>query len=1278
MPSSGAFCATVFAPITFPPSNVLVFRQCSPEKLQLIAKGIVLDSNPDRIILKRVRLSGHPFKVNKRTAVVRYMFFNREWFKPVELYTHSGRHGRIKQPLGTHGLMKCVFDRPLSVQDSVLMNLYKRVFPKWTYNAETRGKQFCISDEADDTLEEEWSGKKDKKMETMQHARSRAIVLQDFESLLNDLNSRKDKFIGNNYVKCQGGSDNTFDNISFDLSGDKLTDSITTIFSDILISANNLIQTSQELFESISMYDEDNEGSSVLETIVEFLPFLQKLEQFVYTTSELTKNLLLQIHGFLTFGRNEIKNHRADQLPLTRMWRTLGDLLSTFAVLDALILSHPFLREHWAVLLRSVRLVQFNPAQFDLEGLSTGRLQHLNALIERLDLVLMNGKILTNTCIKLTRFDQLSSDRQFMERFRLAIMQMLTNWEKHINSSENAIPDKKRLICLLTLSKLFHHLLPERQKPDKKIISKLLGINKNLISFHLFADLLFIPFDFILKEILGASKVVDKKVSSTIQIAKGCQLNKLLENLYKYVQTVFIWEKKLNRLLKYILNIHLAEQKPISKANVRLIFVLIQFVKTISNTFTSNWNFIIEAINYGCVHLSASILSILQSIIQSNGESKQPFFANSILNSALSLSQPVGRKALIVAGVSLELANYQKTLRGNDVQIDETLKKLDILCNFGHVLSNSTDLSFLYWHRLSLMQAFCEDLIQEQITDFSNEDLPRTITDFFSAINECGRLIISVKHCDQQTFLQTFSNELFLIITNNFLSKLCTEIENDLRLSYHQQQSSSFEQLEKVFSTQNPLQQEEKPLNKLLLNLLQIPKIKLGNRIIVVFDYVTNYLSSTFYNFSVIALHDSEAYNRMRILAKHRYGLNLEDYQLPTRCVDQGLDLITLMSEEKMSKFLEDYCYDLDEQFFIERSSQSKQLAIVRVQQIVNSIKTHGIGILDPLINTSYKYMRSQFQLLSRCLSDEKLKSTLIREICFYRDSIDQLEQMYPMERAEKMTNSLKRYCHKIGGGPSLNIVERLRILIVRIGNMIGLLRMFRSGILETFAPNITFGFKHKESMSDLINNFDKNSIQNNCAKLCDKISSNITGYLTSNNDSIELLTSMFAKEFRGNNKFAHLRDFFILIPTLMIVQIEYISKCRARLSNKKMSLNEDLAVAGSFNEQFIFVEDGFSIGIAYVLTLLNQQFFFNSLNWFDSVFNKIHSEVIKCKNEQKLALKAKDESLARLLALKQSQLNEQLEEFKRLMYSLNSALTFLQANEVCDENIEETYLDDF
>ena len=30
--------------------------------------------------------------------------------------------------------MKCVFDGQIKSQDTIMMNLYKRVFPKWTYD----------------------------------------------------------------------------------------------------------------------------------------------------------------------------------------------------------------------------------------------------------------------------------------------------------------------------------------------------------------------------------------------------------------------------------------------------------------------------------------------------------------------------------------------------------------------------------------------------------------------------------------------------------------------------------------------------------------------------------------------------------------------------------------------------------------------------------------------------------------------------------------------------------------------------------------------------------------------------------------------------------------------------------------------------------------------------------------------------------------------------------------------------------------------------------------
>ena len=46
-------------------------------EIELEATGALYKVDPDRVVTKRIVLSGHPLRIHKRGAVIRYMFFNR-------------------------------------------------------------------------------------------------------------------------------------------------------------------------------------------------------------------------------------------------------------------------------------------------------------------------------------------------------------------------------------------------------------------------------------------------------------------------------------------------------------------------------------------------------------------------------------------------------------------------------------------------------------------------------------------------------------------------------------------------------------------------------------------------------------------------------------------------------------------------------------------------------------------------------------------------------------------------------------------------------------------------------------------------------------------------------------------------------------------------------------------------------------------------------------------------------------------------------------------------
>jgi pre-rRNA-processing protein TSR1 len=95
--------------------------------------GTVKSIDPLRMIIKRIILTGNPYRTIGRSARVTLMFFNKEdvlWFKKVNLSTKNKQRGHIEKPIGLSGRFKATFKDIVRPDDTVCMFLYKRVFPR--------------------------------------------------------------------------------------------------------------------------------------------------------------------------------------------------------------------------------------------------------------------------------------------------------------------------------------------------------------------------------------------------------------------------------------------------------------------------------------------------------------------------------------------------------------------------------------------------------------------------------------------------------------------------------------------------------------------------------------------------------------------------------------------------------------------------------------------------------------------------------------------------------------------------------------------------------------------------------------------------------------------------------------------------------------------------------------------------------------------------------------------------------------------------------------------
>lgn len=153
----------------------------------------------------------------------------------------------------------------------------------------------------------------------------------------------------------------------------------------------------------------------------------------------------------------------------------------------------------------------------------------------------------------------------------------------------------------------------------------------------------------------------------------------------------------------------------------------------------------------------------------------------------------------------------------------------------------------------------------------------------------------------------------------------------------------------------------------------------------------------------------------------------------------------------------------------------------------------------------------------------------------------------------------------------------------------------------------------------------------------------------------LQLLVDAFSPFFRSE-KNTHMKLFFLIVPPLTINYIEYIITAKEKMNKKTKQQGE------------FFTDDGFAMGLAFVLKLLNQTSDFNTLHWFKAVRRKYSAERERLWNEAKsdgskpsTNQPAYDAKLQQTLALSEKRINMILQEFDLLYCNLSSAKIFFQ-----------------
>ncbi|XP_034118767.1 LOW QUALITY PROTEIN: WASH complex subunit 4 [Drosophila albomicans] len=694
--------------------------------------------------------------------------------------------------------------------------------------------------------------------------------------------------------------------------------------------------------------------------------------------------------------------------------------------------------------------------------------------------------------------------------------------------------------------------------------------------------------------------------------------------------------EQVNSLIDGLIRRHLTLALPITKSALFTIYKLLQYLQMLQKIFASNqivcMRYVSSVLQWQTQKIQHLLLLTKRNILDLKLMQRKMSILTTLKLSERSLKgYPPTRRRLTIVNLALsEFLGKERLLPTDKQKLFKSISmRANNLSRYQQNILGQFDSTQLInnYDSLSISDTALKEYVQQQQNPFLLQNI-------FAASNKLDKNLALFK-VDREAQDESVRSQRIFDWEREFLSN---HLEFLLRV----------EALSHLLLSQDQPFTQQTIDYRLCINVAAIENDGVYN---ILRDNLENYFTATFYNLTTIAPHDWKSYEKMRHLANKLLQLRPVDDYLPNQIIDQGIDVLQIM--RNIHTFASSYAYNMNLQLFVEMQSRNKHLDIIGTRHVANSVQTHGTGIINTTVNFIYQFLRQKFYTFSTFLHDEHIKSRLLKEFRYHADHKHvKPYQSYPYERAESFIKKIRKLGVSQNGETYMDLFRKV---ITQVGNAVGYVRLLQSGSKNA-------NYRSRSFMSRFNSNFSRCDEKNleettqSSIREYEKSVEHLKECYSDNTNYFKLLMQGF-QPFLCNPHNHHLKTFFLITPALMMNYIDY------RVKEKLKMYKKDQMRCSLF-------EDGFAIGLIYILNMLNQLSEFHELGWSQTTAQQLQAERLKLKDIMATSESTQkgsphkanvDEKLLQTVAITERHVNAYEQEYNLLYATLSSAEIFFQ-----------------